>query len=169
MSSVHEINRHYHTLEFCMECADAHTCAFCVLFKQTDSYLAVRIPPIQQHLPTNQMGNDSNLSCIQYPQDQYKEIAAARAATGTISIAIGALAIFINVVNKKNRFQFHLMSVGAVLAGISRSFTRLDYFVQNKATVTICAAIGFVDTYALWIILLSTVALACNLSADFNL
>ena len=118
------------------------------------------------------MDNDSNLSCAQlYPQDDYKEIAAVRAATGPISIALGALAICINVMKRKYRFQSHLMvlyaSVGAVLGGISGSLIRVDYFAQNKFTVAICAAMGFVDTYSTWIIVLSMVALACNLFSDF--
>ena len=115
-------------------------------------------------------GNETNESCAQFPQDDFKVIAAVRAATGPVSVVLGALAILINVLYKKYRFQFHQMvlyiSVGAVLRGITGSLVRVDYFVQNEATTKFCSASGFVDIYSLWIVILATVGLSYNLSND---
>ena len=123
---------------------------------------------------TMSLDNETNVSCAdQFPQDQFKTTAIVRAATGPVSIVLAALAILINILYKKYRFQFHLMvlcmSVGSLMRGFVFSLSFVDYVVKNEATrAGICAALGFWDAYTLWIVLLSTVSLAYSLFADFG-
>ena len=106
--------------------------------------------------------NGSNSTDVNY----MKIAAGIRAGSGALCVLLGSLAIFINVAFKKYTFHLQLMvlymSVSAVIYGSVTAFNRVDYFLTNTATMSFCAAEGFLSVYSSWTVLMSVFAVTCN-------
>lgn len=97
----------------------------------------------------------------------YSVLAPIRAASGVVSALLGIMAICVNVLFKKYRFHLQLMflyfSMATVVYGIAASLSRVDYSVQNEATVVFCTVAGVLNEYSSWTLVLAVFTVTCNL------
>ena len=114
--------------------------------------------------------NETNQSCMEFASTNFKIVAAIRAASAVVSFVLCLIATVINVASQKYVFHLHRMvlyfSISGILAGITKALNRVDYFVENNGTKAFCMASGFMDQYASWTNILSSLAIGCTLFTE---
>ena len=114
--------------------------------------------------------NETNQSCMEFASTNFKIVAAIRAASAVVSFVLCLIATVINVASQKYAFHLHRMvlyfSISGILAGITKALNRVDYFVENNGTKAFCMASGFMDQYASWTNILSSLAIGCTLFTE---